>query len=194
MNQKFKKLIKISYKLGASNAAIISANNIIVDVSLADKCREPRCANYGLSKNCPPHVSGPSGFNKSLEIFNQAIFFKIDVPSEILYSNENREVFQLLHQIAAGIESFAVKLGLENAQAYAGGSCKKIFCYNDNVCLALTEKQKCRHPEYARPSMSGFGINVAKLFETTGWTMTWGTDNTDSNTNIMGNVCGLVLI
>lgn len=194
MNSKFKELIQVSYKLGASNSAIISANDIIVDVSLADKCREPRCANYGLSKNCPPHISGPSGFKKNLETFNKAIFFKIDVPSEILYSSENREVFQLLHQIAAGIESSAVKLGFENAQAYAGGSCKKIFCYNYNECLALTEKQKCRHPEYARSSMSGFGINVAKLFETTGWTMTWVTDNNDSNTTKMGNVCGLVLI
>jgi predicted metal-binding protein len=194
INQKLKELIEVAHKLGASSSAIISVNKIIVDVSLADKCREPRCAWYGLSKSCPPHISGPAALNKSLEIFNQAIFFKIDIPSEILYSSQNREVFQLLHEIAAGIEESAVKLGFTKAKAYAGGSCKEIFCYNYNECLALTEEQKCRNPEYARPSMSGFGINVAKLFEATGWTMNWVVDNNDSTTTKMGNVCGLVLI
>lgn len=194
MNQKFKELIQVSYKLGASDAAVISTNDIVVDVSLADKCREPRCANYGLSRNCPPHVSGPSGLKKSLETFHHAIIFKIDVPSKILYSSENREVFQLLHQIASGIERSAVKSGFEKAQAYAGGSCRKIFCYDENECLALTEKRKCRHPEYARPSMSGFGVNVAKLFESVGWTMTWVSANNASNKAETGNVCGLVFI
>ncbi len=194
MNRNIKELVQVAYELGASDAAIISVNDIIVDISLADKCREPRCDNYGLSKNCPPNTSGPSGFKKILETFSQAMLFKIDVPSNILYSSENREVFQLLHEIAAKLEGTAVKFGFTNAQAYAGGSCKRIFCYNNNECLALSEKHKCRNFKYARPSMSGFGINVAKLFETAGWTMTWITDNNDSTATKMGSVCGLVLI
>jgi hypothetical protein len=46
----------------------------------------------------------------------------------------------------------------------------------------------------ARPSMSGFGINVAKLIETAGWTMSGVTHDTDSTTTKMANVYGLVLI
>jgi predicted metal-binding protein len=184
----------VAYELGVSDAAIISVNDIIVDISLADKCQEPRCDYYGLSKNCPPNTSGPAGIKKILETFSQAIFLKIDVPSNILYSSENREIFQLLHEISAKLERTAVKFGFTNAQAYAGGSCKRIFCYNNNECLALSEKHKCRNFKYARPSMSGFGINVAKLFETTGWTMTWITGNNDSTETKMGSVCGLVLI
>jgi len=193
-NQKLKELIQVAHKSGASEAAIVSTRDIIVDNFLADKCREPRCPNYGLSKSCPPHVSGPSLFKKSLEKFNQAIFFKIDVASEILYSSDSREVFQLLHEIAAGIEKSAVKIGFTNAQAYAGGSCKAIFCHNHLECLALFEKGKCRNPEYARPSMSGFGINVEKLFKAAGWTMRWVNHNNDSTTTKMANVSGLVLI
>ena len=192
--QKLKALLQDAQHSGASEAKIISARDIVVDHHLADMCREPRCENYGLSKSCPPHVSGPTVFKQALEKFSQAVFFKIDVPSEILYSSERREVFQLLHEIASGIETSAVKMGFVDAQAYAGGSCKKIFCHDHGECLALSEKGKCRNPQHARPSMSGFGVNVAKLFKTAGWKMNWTAHDTDSTETPMANVCGLVLI
>jgi predicted metal-binding protein len=191
---KLKALIQDAKKSGASDAKVIPTKDIVVDNRLAGMCREPRCENYGLSKSCPPHVSGPFAFKKKLEKFNRAIFFKIDVPSEMLYSSDRREFFQLLHEIAAGIEMSAVKMGFAGAQAYAGGSCKKIFCHDDPECLALSEEGKCRNPQYARPSMSGFGIDVAKLFKTAGWKMNWITHDTDSTATKMANVCGLVLI
>lgn len=193
-NKKLKALIQDAQQSGASEAKIISARDIVVDHHLADMCREPRCENYGLSKSCPPHVSGPFIFKQVLEKFNQAIFFKIDVPSEVLYSGERREVFQLLHEIASGIETSAVKMGFVDAQAYAGGSCKKIFCHDHGECLALSEKGKCRNPQHARSSMSGFGVNVAKLFKTAEWKMNWTAHDTDSTETPMANVCGLVLI
>ena len=192
--QKLKALLQDAQQSGASEAKIISARDIVVDHHLADMCREPRCENYGLSKSCPPHVSGPTVFKQELEKFSQAVFFKIDVPSEILYSSERREVFQLLHEIASGIETSAVKMGFVDARAYAGGSCKKIFCHDHGECLALSEKGKCRNPQHARPSMSGFGVNVAKLFKTAGWKMNWTAHDTDSTETPMANVCGLVLI
>lgn len=192
--QKLKALLREAQQSGASEAKIISARDIVVDHHLADMCREPRCENYGLSKSCPPHVSGPTVFKQELEKFSQAVFFKIDVPSEILYSGERREVFQLLHEIASGIETSAVKMGFVDARAYAGGSCKKIFCHDHGECLALSEKGKCRNPQHARPSMSGFGVNVAKLFKTAGWKMNWTAHDTDSTETPMANVCGLVLI
>jgi predicted metal-binding protein len=193
-NEKIEELVQEALKAGASEAATISAKNIVVDDELADRCREPRCENYGLSKSCPPHVSGPVFFKKQLEKFSQAIFFKIDVPAEILYSSERREVFQLLHETASGIERSAVRMGFADAQAYAGGSCKKIFCPEHPECLALSQDGKCRHPQYARPSMSGFGIHVAKLYEAAGWSMNEVMHATDSTATKMASVCGLVLI
>jgi predicted metal-binding protein len=191
---KLKKLIQHAYRSGATHVAIVSTTDIIVDDNLAKMCREPRCENYGLSKSCPPHVSGPSAFRKQLEKYDQAIFFKIDVPSKILYSSDRRELFQLLHEIAAGIEHMAIKMGFANAQAFAGGSCKEIFCHDHPECLAISEEGKCRNPRYARPSMSGFGINVAKLIETAGWTESEDTHDADSATTKMAYIFGLVLI
>jgi predicted metal-binding protein len=57
-----------------------------------------------------------------------------------------------------------------------------------------SDKGKCRNPQYARPSMSGFGINVPKLFEAAGWTMSAVTHDTEATTSKMAHVCGLVLV
>lgn len=187
-------LIECAWGLGATGAAVIRTADIVVDESLAERCREPRCENYGLAMSCPPHVAGPVAFRKLLEGFRQAIVVKIDVPADVLLSSESREVFQLLHEVAAGIERSAVEMGFAGARAFAGGSCKAIFCDEHQECLALAENGKCRHPLYARPSMSGFGINVAKLFEAAGWEMNWVTHHPDSTSTKMANVCGLVLI
>jgi len=191
---KLQALVQEAHRSGASDVAIISADDILVEETLADKCREPRCENYGMSKSCPPHVLGPSFFRKQLETFSKGIFFKIEVPSEILYSSQGLECFRLLHEIAAGIEQSAKNTGFINAQAYAGGPCKKIFCHDHTDCLALSEKKKCRYPHLARPSMSGFGINVATLFELAGWTMKSNSHDPGSAAKTMTNICALVLI
>ena len=189
-----KELVQEASRLGASDAAIISTHDISVEDHLANLCREPQCENYGLSARCPPHVSGPSGFRKLLNNYKHAIVFKIDVPSEILLSNQRREIFKLLHEIAATIEQSAVEMGFADSKAYAGGSCKNLFCHNHADCRVLTKKGECRNPQRARPSMSGFGINVSKLMEAAGMPYDMITHEAEETRTSMGTVCGLVLI
>lgn len=187
-------LTELACRLGASNAKVVSTSEISVEDDLADLCREPRCENYGLSASCPPHVAGPSGFRKLLETFTQAVVFKIDVPSETLLSSDRREVFRALHEIAASIENSAIELGYRHSRAYAGGSCKHLFCHDYAYCQVLEEGGECRNPRQARPSMSGFGIDVSKLMQVAGWTMKRITQKTRQDKISMGTVCGLVLI
>ncbi len=85
-------------------------------------------------------------------------------------------------------------MGYPNAQGYAGGSCKNIFCHNHSECQVISKKGECRNPQYARPSMSGYGINVSKLFEATGLKMNTVTHGIDATTIKMTYVCGLVLV
>lgn len=194
ISDKLKKLMEEAQRAGATELAIIAAESIVAEDDLADKCREPRCENYGLSRSCPPHVAGPAAFRRLLEEYSRAIFFRIDVPSETLYSNERREIFQLLHEVAASIERSAVQMGFPAARAFAGGSCKKIFCSDQRECRALSGKGDCRNPAHARPSMSGFGIHVAKLYAAAGWTMNIAALDSISKTDKSASVCGLVLI
>lgn len=187
-------LMQLACRLGASDAAVIPTSEISVEDDLATLCQEPQCENYGLSTSCPPHVAGPGGFRKLQKKHQHAVFFKIEVPSEILLSSQRREVFQLLHEIAADIEQAAVKMGYSQSKAFAGGSCKNLFCRDHIDCRVVAEGGACRNPHRARPSMSGFGINVSKLMESAGWHMDRITRDTDPDDVPLGSVCGLVLV
>jgi predicted metal-binding protein len=187
-------LIELACRLGAGSAEVISVADISIEDDLANLCKEPQCENYGQAAGCPPYVSGPSGFRELVRDFKKALVFKIDLPSEILFSSERRDIFRLLHEIAAGLEQAALQLGFRNAKGYAGGSCKRIFCQDHPMCRVLSEGGKCRHPDHARPSMSGFGINVSKLMEAAGWTMHRTLPGATPSKTTMSTVCGLVLL
>jgi predicted metal-binding protein len=194
MGELLQQLLQGACLAGATKAAILAVKDIVVEDELADRCRRPRCENYGLSRSCPPHVAGPAAFRETLEAYEQALFFKIDVPAEMLYSSDSRELFQLLHEIAAGVEQSAIRLGMAHAKAYAGDSCKRVFCHDQTDCQALMDPKKCRHPQSARPSMSGFGVNVAKLLRSVGWATGASDRGTGGEVPKTTYVCGLVLL
>ncbi|MBR9982732.1 MAG: DUF2284 domain-containing protein [Desulfatitalea sp.] len=187
-------LVTYARRIGASDAVIVTTRDIVVEDRFAAFCRQPRCEQYGRSIRCPPHTAGPAGFQKWAAEHPRALFFKIDVPSATLFSNERRQIFQLLQETAAAIEHKALQTGFRKALSFAGGSCKAIFCQAHPDCAALTAPAQCRHPQVARPSMSGFGIDVAKLFATAGWAMQWEARHGDGTTTPMANVSGLVLL
>lgn len=189
-----KELAQLACRLGASDARTVSITDISAEDDLANMCRDSPCEHYGLSINCPPHITGPYGFRELLKNYQQAIVFKIDVSTEILLSNERRDVFSLLHEIAANIELAAVEMGYRNSKAYAGGSCKILFCQDQTECRVLAEGGECRYPQVARSSMSGYGINVSKLMAAADWTMDRITRETDPDAVPMGMLCGLALI
>jgi predicted metal-binding protein len=187
-------LIQVARQSGASDAKVVSTTAIAVDASLTNFCKDSRCKNYGLSINCPPHVSGPTGFKEMLKDCRRAVVFKINVPTETLLSENHMEVFRSLHKIAANIEHAAVEKGFNHSKAFAGGSCKSLFCQDRSNCVVLSEKGNCYHPHIARPSMSGFGVNVSELVKAVGWQMDRITSETDPNAVNTGMLCGLVLI
>jgi predicted metal-binding protein len=187
-------LIESACRLGASNAKVIRTEEISIEDDLANLCREPQCENYGQAASCPPYVSGPSGFRELLKDFRQAVVFKLDVPSESLFSSERQDIFRLLHEIAAGIEQSAVQMGYPNSKAFAGGSCKRIFCQDRPDCPVVSEGGDCLYPDHARQSMSGYGINVSKLMQVAGWTMNRATPESTPSQAGIATICGLVLL
>jgi predicted metal-binding protein len=186
-------LLELACRLGARDAAVIAVGDIPVEDNLAELCKTPGCENYGQGAGCPPHVSGPSGFRDLVKQYRQAIVFMLEVPSEALFSNEREGLFRLLHEIASSIERAAVSMGYGRSKAFAGGSCKQLFCQHHAQCRVLSGKGECRNPDLARPSMSGFGINVSKLMQAAGWTMSRAV-KTEKDAVAMGTLCGLVLI
>jgi len=163
-------LVEIAIKSGASEASIIPSTNIIVREDLANLCQnDPKCENYGMSYSCPPYVQGPSGFREWQKKSRYAIVLKIDIPSSVMFSNERREVMQLLTEIASTVEHKSIEMGYTESKAFSGGSCKNLFCSDYETCQRISDQGKCRNPQVARPSMSGFGIDVTQLMHSAGW-------------------------
>ena len=193
-DRKLADLISLAIELGASDAAVITTDKIDIRENLAALCTKPRCQNYGLSPGCPPHVPGPEGFRNLQKICRYAVVVRIDVAVEILLSSRNRDIMRLLHQIVAGIEKQAIGDGYRLSRAFAGGSCKSIFCTDNADCRVLSEKGECRYPEYARPSMSGFGIDVGALMQAAGWCSKKMITSENSDAKADSWVAGMVMI
>ncbi len=193
-DQKLKELVRIARELGAAEAGIVSPNDIFVEDALADLCRKPRCPAFGLSAGCPPHVSGPAGFREMKKRMRHAIVIKIDVPASVLFSDQRIDIMRFLHETASEIERSAVGMGYSESRAFAGGSCKTLFCRDYAECRVISERGACRRPESARPSMSGFGINVSKLLQAAGFNGEFQTEAAYDDEESMSWVAGLIAL
>jgi len=187
-------LLRLAFQSGASRAGLIPVEEISAEDHLANLCRKPQCRNYGLAANCPPYVSGPSGFRKTLENMQHAIVIRIDVPSSILFSDQRHDIMKLLHETAANIERSAIEMGFTLSKAFAGSSCKKLFCHEHDACRVISDHGKCRNPQTARPSMSGYGINVSKLMTSAGWPSKTNMQQDKTGDESMSWVAGLIII
>ena len=180
--------------LGASEACLIDAAHIRVEEELARICRDPGCPGYGQGANCPPHVMKPAAFRELLPQYPQALVFKFDVPTEVLLGDGRFEVARIVHETAADLERRALACGFAAARGLAASSCKRIFCAEELNCRVLTRKGDCRHPDAARPSISGLGVNFFELSRTVGWPINKIDRNSDPDEVPMGLMAGIVLL
>jgi len=182
-------------KLGATSSAIISSQAIQVKDNLAALCNgEYSCPNYGLAASCPPYVEGPVEFRKWQAQSKYSITVKVELPTSVMFSDERRGVMQLLHQIVAAVEQKAVKIGFDESKAFAGGSCKELFCEDQETCCVVAGNKPCRHMALARPSMSGFGIDVTQLMLSSGWPAPKAEESDLSGKDATSWVAGLILL
>lgn len=194
LNQHLIRLKKEAVLLGATAADVIGAGDIRTDEKLAGLCNgEYICPNYGLAASCPPWVKGPGQFKTWQAESRYAVTVKIELPASLMFSDERNDVMRLLHTVVTGVEQRAVELGFKKSRAFAGGSCKPLFCDGYKTCCVVENRQPCRHPDKARPSMSGFGIDVVRLMEASGWSAEKAKPDSDNNEE-MSWVAGLILI
>ncbi|MDM8550278.1 DUF2284 domain-containing protein [Desulfobacterales bacterium HSG2] len=188
------KIIQKTFELGVSDVHTISAEAIPIEAHLAKLCEEPKCDGYGQSANCPPYGMKSGQFREYVKQYKHAVVFKFDVPTEVLLSEERREVSRLVHETASAIEKFAINDGYAKAKGLAAGSCKRLFCGEYEKCGVLTRDGDCRFPDLAKPSMSGLGINFFELSRLLGWQISKITKESNPDDVPMGLMAGMVLI
>jgi predicted metal-binding protein len=187
-------LVQWAQVLGAGDSKIISSRDICAEGRLADLCRDQKCSNYGKSMSCPPRVGGPEAFQELCRQLPQAVVVRLVIPASALFSRERRDIMRLLHEIVAGLEQRAKEKGYVHSRAFAGGSCKEIFCQAHSDCRVVSGRGDCRNPASARPSLSGFGINVPELLKRCGWPSEIKTSRGETPKEALSWVVGLILI
>lgn len=161
-------------ELGAEDARIITSDMILIDERVRAKCVNPKCPWYGTSANCPPHAIDVEQVRKIVNNFHYAIFTWFKVPPEVIAGHGDKDVRERIrstlknYEMISKIEAEAFYDGYHLALGFANGSCKPIFCPN-NECSALLPGQACRHPLRARFSMEGVGMDAYTMAARVGW-------------------------
>lgn len=162
-------LLLLATDLGSSASAVVDGKKIKIENYIAELCQETKCPNYGLSPTCPPNVNGPDWLREYIKKTPQAILIEIQLPQELMYSANRKEIAKLLYFIVIELEKTAHENGLLKSISFAGGSCKNIHCPEHTHCNVLNGDGKCRHLNLSRPSVSGYGINMNHLLKNVGW-------------------------
>jgi predicted metal-binding protein len=193
--QNIEDLARKAIEHGATSSTIISSKEIQVKEELAALCNgEFICPNYGRGAGCPPYVEGPVEFQKWQAESEYSITVKIELPTSVMFSSERNNVMRLLHQIVSTVEIKAIEAGFTQSKGFAGGSCRELFCDDQKDCSVIAEGKLCRYIERARPSMSGFGIDVSLLMQASGWSGAIADQSTLSDNDKMSWVAGLILL
>ena len=195
-NEGVENLIDLACALGATASVIIPAGVLVVEDRFAALCAEPfRCPSYGLAPGCPPHATRPEVFREQLRKYQQVLVFKIEAPVAALQGKARLEIAKTIHRIAATIELEAVNRGRSRARGLAAGSCKELFCPQQEACVVLEKKMLCLHATQARPSLSALGVNFTRLAEVAGWQFEKiETNGAAVDAPAMGLMAGMVLL
>ncbi len=169
---------ELALELGASEAAIIPASQVIIDERVRLKCVVPRCLRAGETPNCPPYAPDLDLVRRALSRFSWAILFKCNVEPIEEYAPAGRGAtkaerlrtlafHQQSGQVVCALERQAYKDGYHLAMGFGGGSCKDYLC-KGMICQFL-DSGRCRFPHRARPAMEAVGMDVVALINKVGW-------------------------
>ena len=176
-------LVDRAKELGAAEAHVIPASDIVVENRVALKCRAG-CIGYGKKLTCPPHVPTPDEFRKILTEYRYALLVKYVSPAraepDVICSiyrywldpaasadkKAQAEKFWKDHFSGTGsfapmmleLERCAFNAGNPFALAFINGSCR--LCETCNVRGGI-----CLHPTQARIPEHAVGVNMVKTAE-----------------------------
>lgn len=166
----------LAREFGASDVKVIETKELVVDERVQMKCLVPVCHRYGDSGLCPPNIPNAEFWEKIIRKYRYAVLVKHDVfPKEEFVTPGKGETFirnigkhhGKLMEIVSKLEVAAFNDGYYLAMGFAGGSCRTVLC--KGAPCTLLQREMCKFPVMARPSMEGVGIDVFNIASKVGW-------------------------
>ncbi len=177
--QKLAQIVTTAMSLGACEAKIMDAKDIVVDKRVRLKCTIPICSDYNRHMMCPPNLMPVDEFADIVSLYKKALIVQIeaDVDSSdkssaplskelcnrLEMETKTNEWETKLHRLINKVEADAFKEGFYLAAGLIGGSCS--LCQE---CVDPRSGKPCRHPFEARPSMEAMGVDVVRTCKNVG--------------------------
>ena len=144
--------------LGASDAAVISADQVVTAEWVRMKCLYGGC-DVGRCLTCPPHSPTPAQSRAFLDEYETILLLRFDVrPERFGWLRASRRVAD----VALGLERELFLAGHFKAFAIAGGR----PCSLDEPC---GRPEDCDSRAPLRPGPAGCGIDVFSTSRNAGW-------------------------
>ena len=188
----------LAIKQGATDATVVSMDQILIDERVRMKCLHPICSGYGSNIHCPPYVGSIEETRTLVNRYRYALFIMLQVPAEELVGakaiEEKTSIISCkrLYDIVSAIESAAFYDGYHLALGFATG-CKSTWC-PDEACSAIQPGGTCRHPLKARAGMDAMGMDAYTMATQVGWTIYPLGKNANPDAVPHGTRLGLILI
>lgn len=147
---------------GATKAALIAQDSIVLSATFYDICASNQCGNFGKCWMCPPDIGPIEELMARVREYPHAVLYQTIHPLEDSFDIEGMGEASVRHaQVSQKIQSAVVpQLKGEFFHLSAGG------CLLCERC-AKRDNEPCRHPERALPPMEGVGIDVYKTTSST---------------------------
>jgi len=188
---KFDFLKTLALKLGAKDARVISAEDVIVENRVVLKCKFG-CDDYGKRLTCPPFTPNVDEFRKMLKDYRHAMIVKFNSPAEadkdtsrsLLRSQYDQTMNRDLREKASKfwsdwksdkkrillavleLEKAAFNRGYTFTVGFTSGSCG--LCEKCNIQAGI-----CLHPTMARCPEHAVGVNMKKTAAKAGIPLTF---------------------
>ena len=163
MDKTFSDIIDKALVLGAFNASVINAAEIVTDRVFRDMCAANACGMYGRCWTCPPDAGEIDVLMAEVKKYEYALVYQTVTELEDSYDFEGMiEAKKLCSKIAQKLRFEFNTLNITNVLHLGAGGC--------GVCEKCAKQigEPCRFPELALPSLEAYGVNVSKLAASAG--------------------------
>ena len=148
-------IVQWALECGATNAAALLGNQVILDEGFRDICKSNTCGNYGKCYMCPPDVGDIHAMMAEVRAYPNAVLYQTIHALEDSYDYEG--------MVEAGKRHAQVSQALEKRlRERQNGNYLHLTLGGCRLCDACAKREAlpCRYPDWALPSLESYGVNV----------------------------------
>lgn len=155
-------LLAAALEAGASRAAIIPQQQIVLSTEFRDICRGNGCGNYGKCWMCPPYLGEIEENIRAVRSFSRGLLYQSIGTIEDSFDIEGMTACARQHA------RLSQRVGQRLAELLPGRTLH-LSCGGCQLCdtCACRTGAPCRHPRQALGSLEGYGVDVYRTVRET---------------------------